>query len=156
MITQARTEAARFLGYEIVTLDADERYLGASNGEGRSTSGSKTNRRGCTAVFVAKSCRVFWLRDANRARRRRDRFRSLTSAHELSWTDRARAKNRSGSSGWPLAAARHGLFANAATRIFLGNVLNVGRRGGRSLESRDEIERLTSGSGRGCWKSAFG
>jgi len=53
------------------------------------------------------------------------------------------------------AVARRWSSANDVMRTSTGSVLNVGRRGGKSLESRGEIERLMPGSGRGCRKSAF-
>src|SRR5215475_6873667 len=63
-------------------------------------------------------------------------------------------RNRCGLSEWPPAVARPSSSAKSATRKFIVNVRRGVSLRHRSLESRLEIERLTSGLEGGCWKSA--
>jgi hypothetical protein len=60
--------------------------------------------------------------------------------------------SRDGSSGWPRVAARPWSSATGATRTSTGIALDGVR--GRGTGKLDETERLTSGLGRGCRKSA--
>jgi hypothetical protein len=74
------------------------------------------------------------------------------SAVSLIWIDRRKRNDRSGSSELPHAAARLWSSVIGATKTSTGIVLDGKGRWGTGKP--DEMETLTSGLERGCWKSA--
>ena len=67
------------------------------------------------------------------------------------WIDRDKRSDRYGSSEWPHAAARLWSSVTGATRTSIGIAPGGTREQGTGKP--DEIEILTSGLERGCWKS---